>query len=218
MSYTTVSSSRRLFMVKVKGKPARRNSKPPPVIRNDKLRPIEKRVPVPVLFERHSSLPALAAPPTPWWMTWQAASLTVVLATLVFVAILIFGKNNSADERRSVRAQQTVVKASREINIHPMGFSSALHPAIGKASQLSAGLPGRNPGSRMGGDSADKTYTGSGRAEPGSMPSVDEMPLVLSDGHSKLVLPTDISGLCDIGESGIKDLSACLSRNGARFE
>ena len=214
MSYTTTTSTRRLFKLKVKtgpksGWPAPR--KPG----DDAMLASAREIPVPPLFERSRALPAALAVRSRWWQY----SMWLALAATLCGATYYAAQSGTRVDRRSPERQAMASIAPNitpGFNMRPMRLSSGAHSAAGAAQQMdpSAGLAGSSARRDMSDTASDRRE----RQAPGSLPANDEVLHAMLDGRSKVVLPADVAGNCNLGDRGIKDLGSCLVRNGARAE
>ena len=127
-------------------------------------------------------------PPPPRWRLWSADTLVIALAVALVVTIYLLAQNSRNDQEQPIGALQASDAAPSMLQAAPAPLPPA---SIGRADDTKpAGLS----------------------------PATDQNVQAALDDGRKLVLPTDVSGSCDIGERSIKDFSGCLTRNGARVE
>jgi len=221
MSYTTTTITRRFYKLKVKAKPApgklkpRENGKDPVVASAN-------RIYIPPLFQRSFALPVPLALRSRWWRNWKWVTLSVVLAAALCGALYYSGKSTMSAERHSPERQQAVAKVapviSLGINMRPMRLSSSAHSAPADARQTRTDPDSVSPGSRSGREMSSSASDRQERQALAYLPADGGELHTALDGRGKLVLPTDVSGSCNVGDGGVKDLGACLARNGAHAE
>jgi len=210
MKYTTTTVSRRVVMVKVKAKPAAAKW-PPPVSRNDSSIQSVKAA-VPMLFNRSSTRPVMLAAPTLWWENWKINTLIISFVVLLLAALyFLLAKESSPAENRSRKIESLTISAPTTINIRPMGMSSTRSSSFSGPGQMSDG----STGGSVGGSEISASRRGEAANYAITSIGADQAAF---DSRSKLVLPADVSGACNVGESGLQDLAGCLTRNGARTE
>ncbi len=227
MGYTTASVSRRVVVVKVKGKappgtgsrkPAAQDPSASHSLPSAKpVKPaVERADVVPLLFERNRALARAPAKRSDAWKSWLAASFFVALSGALFFAIhaTLVNPAGRADAQ-SPRAPKRA-KADGEIipqnaqNPHAMR-TTASHRA--GASPPSGGpVAGAAHAGAVRGSANRDAASDTEAARPGLVDAADP---AFFDGR-KLILPENVSGNCDIGERGARDFGVCLVQNGAR--
>jgi hypothetical protein len=205
MGYTTSSVSRRVVMMKVKGKPGARKKKA------EEPKPVEKPVARAgrddfdtLEVVRSSSRRLPQSTPGSGWKTWMTVSLLVVLGAASFAGMYALAKSPRWAESLDAARARTVVKTPSEFNPHAMRYISAPHATLASST---GGMPA------TGRSQLAASSPRGARSDAGTR--VDENDPALLDGRP-LVLPADVSGDCEIGERGARDFGACLARSGAR--
>jgi hypothetical protein len=217
MSFTTTTITRRFYKLKVKARPVPGRMKAPE-IRKGHGGENSKRIPLPPLFQSSLAFPVRVASRSRWWRNWKWVSLSLLslaLSAALCGALYYWGKTSMGAQRHSPQRQDAVAMVAPAIapgfNMRPMRLSSGSRSAYGEARQLPAdsGSGIARSGSESGGNVSDRQTRQS--------TSDDDVRAMLDSG-GKLLLPTDVAGSCSVGDGGIKDLGACLARNGARAE
>ena len=221
MNYTTTTITRRFYQLKLKAKPVPGRQKPRDS-RNDAVVPGAKRIPLPPLFQRSFALPVPPALRSRWWRNWKWVTLSVMLAAALCGAIYYPVRISMSAERHSPDRQQAAAEVAPVttpgINIRPKRLSSGSRSEPADASQMRTDPYSGNPSSRPGREMSGSASARQERQATAHLPANDDDLHTMLGGRSKLVLPTDVSGNCNVGERGVKDLGACLVRNGARAE
>ncbi len=240
MFYRTVGVSRRVVRVKMKSKKGQKRAQTPARTENSPPPPRNSPSQISSSFEMRNE-------PRHYQAARQESSSNsdrkAVIAIAVVVALLVVGiyfarkSDNLTDGRirsapvpakrdssqalflpgradnsaSGANAQASGGVAGMPLNLRPMGYSGSEARSFGHADAL----PGR------GGASFSGSGNLGGRGGPMSLPgsSSEEIQEALnSSGSLKLTLPSEVSGKCDIGKSGVADLGICLAQAGARVE
>ena len=221
MRYTTIG--RRVVKVKIKSRPAQRHLRTTPPVSGAPTQDT-----VPPLFDRTS---VSLTPPRQTRRNWKK---TIVLSAAILfpVALAATGyaffsddspQTRERPETRTTRdtRQTSAPSESRfttgtadALQIRPMGYTgmpqSAAAPSGSVGTALPSGLSGAPspppglPAHRPTGDVAEA--------------SAEDIHRAAFEEGRRVVLPDDAAGNCAIAHGGIRDLSTCLARAGARAE
>lgn len=220
MSYMTVS--RRVVQVKVKkGRTQQRNVwTPPPTIDS------EPRDTVPPLFGRVSPYRRRVEQRPPWYKTWKAILPIFLLPVAALAYAYVAPLDDDAPVRRtapqhvapqqvssnqggyaSARPSMRVASSAELIQLHPMGVSGRSQGHGGSAA--SAGSTG-SPASRGSAQQNNNQFLASASNAETVRTSLEE--------NRKVILPENVAGNCSVAHTGLKELSNCLARSGARAQ
>lgn len=217
MRYTTIG--RRVVKVKVKSRPAQRHLRPTVPVNGN-----PQQATVPPLFDR---APALLAPPRQIRRNWKKA--IVLSAAILFPVALAatgyaFFSNDSPPTRERPQTRETrQTSASTEsrfttgspdaFQIRPMGYTGMPQSSVPSGPMGVGMAPGVSgaPLSPMGSP---------GHRRTGETPEVsaEDIHRAAFEEGRRVVLPEDAAGNCAIAHGGVRDLSTCLARAGARAE
>lgn len=202
MSYTTVSVSRRVVMLKVRPKPGPRKQRrsPPdqdPIVQDKSFKKMESSE---ALLDfgfsitpdkDKSKTPLLDAP-----LRNRSKIFVIALAIVVIIGGVVLSLRWLIHRESSLpkTSQESLVTHQHTFNIRPR-VSSIGHPSI-------------TPRERSG-QSAN-----AGQDPSASTPIFPGDQIEMAD--RKWVLPSDVSGACSIGSGVVNDLVACLNRYGAQ--
>ena len=205
MKYKTSSVSRRVVMVKVKAKPGG-GAKTPSPKRSESRGRDPGGATVPLLFNRSDSPRTPRVPPPLSWRKWRAV---IILFPLVLIALFGIYKSivagNPSEVSRSARSEPPAAATPQLPNMRPMGVSASRPTPADGPRQVMGFVSGTAPG----------VSAGHGVTIRASRDSQGVDGQAVLDGSRKYVLPADVSGNCDIGEGGIKDLGVCIADAGA---
>jgi len=190
MSYSTTTVSRRRFMVKVKDK--KLGPRPPAPSRLDGAGSSSSsnasagKASAPESFLRTPYRRPLQAASSPWWTNW----LAVTLVNVAVVAAIggLYAWVGSDSEESSYVPRRTMVRTPSPTNSAAAATASPAPQSTPSTARLAAASPS----------------------------TADEIDRAMQDGSRQLVLPSNVSGNCSIGDGGSKDLGRCLAQNGAR--
>ena len=225
MRYTTIG--RRVVKVKVKSRPAQLQMRTTPYVNEGGT----SQATVPPLFGR--------VPPTssdrPVRRNWKKMAV-LFTAALIPVAIAATGYAFLADSKPSPRERRPSPETRQQSSatqpgittfsaetpqLRPMGYAGAPRTSTSITASAPGGA-GALPG--MPAPAGSPSIAGVGLAEhrrtaearPGD--SADDIHRAAFEEGRRLVLPEDATGNCAIANGGIRDLSTCLARTGARAE
>ena len=220
MSYMTVS--RRVVQVKVKkGRTQQRNVwTPPPTVDS------QSRETVPPLFGRVSPYRRRVEQRPPWYQTWKAILPIFLLPVAALAYAYVAPTEDDAPAPRAATQQVTPQKASSNQG----GYASArpsVRPA-GGAEMIQMhpmGVTGRSQG--HGGSAASAGSTGSPASKGSAEQNNNQLLASASNAETlrtsleenrKVILPENVAGNCSVAHTGLKELSNCLARSGARAQ
>lgn len=208
MRYKTSTVSRRMAMVKVKAKPGS-GTKAPSAQRSAHGGSHAGMATVPLLFNRSDSPRSPLVPPPLSKRKWRAG---IFITPLVLIALFglykLIALDSQTEESRSARGGPPAAGSPALPILRPMGLSSSRASTVDGTRQAVGMVSGGAPGMRVGG-----AVTTGVRSANSDSPGVEAESVL--DGRRKYVLPADVSGNCDIGEGGVKDLGACMAQAGA---
>ncbi len=221
MSYTTTSVRRSVVMVKVKTTDSTR--KPPktapltipvpsPVTASQEggdaginLSNASPKEAVPVLFNR--SLPPKTRPvaPDPSDLTWPLLFGVISFASLSLAIYFFVGQAVQPERPRPASIEPSSTNVLPLLNLRPSRLSARQTP--GNLTRMETGRASQRVDM--------SSLNVDGHAQETMTAIIYQAAL---DGSSKLELPANVAGVCDIGEGAIRDFGACLARNGARVK
>ena len=222
MSHTTVSVSRRVVMLKVRPKPGSRKQRSPspnldPIVQDRSAKKTEGTEALldfefSITPEKNKSKTPLLV--VPLWNRSRIVAIAIAVI-VVFAGVVLFLRwvihpESGLPEMR----QEEVVTQPQIFNIRPRvnSFGHSSMRTQGRPHELVIGASGLGPGGSARERSGHSTYTG--QALSASAPIVPEDLIEMAD--RKLVLPSDVSGVCSVGSGVVSDLVTCLNRYGAQ--
>ena len=232
MFYRTVGVSRRVVHVRIGAKAARKSAP-------SRIKSLPSAVHKPPPF-RSTALEERFDPSFDKWpipSSRYSDRKTVLVVVSVIVALLVagiyFARNsdgygngnvarapnsdpspephgNGLSQRLDDKSSSGGSAVPMPLNMHPMGLGSRER----HSSSLGHATP--NVG---GGAPSFRSFSINGEPPQQSQgSSLEEINDALNAGDRKLILPSEVSGKCDIGRSGVGDLGNCLAQLGARVE
>ena len=219
MRYTTIG--RRVIKVKIKSRPAQRHLRTTPQVSGAPTPDT-----VPPLFDR---TPVSLTPPRRTRRNWKK---TIVLSAAILFPVALaatgyaFFSDDSPQTRERPETRTTrdtrQTSASSEsrfttgtadaLQIRPMGYTGMPQSAAAPSGSVGTALPSGLSGAPPRGLTAHRP-TG----ETTELSAEDIHRAAFEEGR-RVVLPDDAAGNCAIAHGGIRDLSTCLARAGARAE
>lgn len=213
MSYTTVSVSRRVVMLKVRPKPgARKQRSPPPdqdpIVQDRSVKRTEKSEALldfafSTTPDKFKTSPDVVVPLRNRSKLFAVAIVIVVMVVgiVLFLRWVIHLEFGLPETRK-----EAVVTQPEMYNIRPrvnfVGHSSVTPPGRPQDSVI---------GSSGWGGSGQSAYAVQTLSASSIVPDdLSEM------ADRKLLLPSDVSGACSVGPGVVSDLVTCLNRHGAQ--
>ena len=219
MRYTTIG--RRVVKVKIKSRPAQRHLRTTPQVSGAPTQDT-----VPPLFDR---TPVSLTPPRRTRRNWKK---TIVLSAAILFPVALaatgyaFFSDDSPQTRERPETRTTrdtrQTSASSEsrfttgtadaLQIRPMGYTGMPQSAAAPSGSVGTALPSGLSGAPPRGLTAHRPTGDVAEA------SAEDIHRAAFEEGRRVVLPDDAAGNCAIAHGGIRDLSTCLARAGARAE
>ena len=140
------------------------------------------------LFIRAPYRRPLRSAPTPWWSNWLAITLVNALVVAVVGGLYVWANGADSDEGSDV-LQPTLVRSSSPTSVRPEPLARVSPPPAAAAHPVAVDAS-----------------------------ASDAIDRAVRDGNRKVILPANVVGNCNIGESGVKDFGRCLAENGGRAQ